>query len=252
MTLGFPGPLDAATSGKLRHAPHQPRHGARRHHRRAASARLVGRAACAGDGRQRCRRGGRGRARRDRRHAWSLWHWGRSLCHRRRANASGAAENGDLLAFHGSGIAPRGASLEFMRERGQDVSNWPPRDAARRTALAVRPRVRRWVLRSCSSGSGHDRLRNWRPPRSPTPRRESSFPRPSIAPSRTTPSASAGTRPVRRSSSQVGRRRDLATSCASRIWPARCRSSLAAVPTRSIAARSRRRSRRSWRRTAAR
>ena len=39
------------------------------------------------------------------------------------ANASGAAQNGDLLAFHGSGIAPRGASLEFMRERGQESAS---------------------------------------------------------------------------------------------------------------------------------
>ena len=37
-----------------------------------------------------------------------------------RAGATGAAGNGDLLAFHGSGIAPRGASLEFMREHGED------------------------------------------------------------------------------------------------------------------------------------
>src|SRR5919106_2020624 len=40
-----------------------------------------------------------------------------------RANASGAAENGDLLAFHGSGIAPRGASLEFMREHGEESAS---------------------------------------------------------------------------------------------------------------------------------
>ena len=49
----------------------------------------------------------------------------------------------------------------------------------------------------------------------------------------------------------VGRRRDLARSCASRTWPARWRSLLAAVRTRSIAARSRKRSSHSWRRTAA-
>jgi gamma-glutamyltranspeptidase len=40
-----------------------------------------------------------------------------------RANASGAAENGDPLAFHGSGIAPRGASLEFMREHGEESAS---------------------------------------------------------------------------------------------------------------------------------
>ena len=40
-----------------------------------------------------------------------------------RANASGATENGDLLAFHGSGIAPRGASLEFMREHGEESAS---------------------------------------------------------------------------------------------------------------------------------
>src|SRR5918994_205645 len=28
---------------------------------------------------------------------------------------------GERLAFHGSGIAPRGASLEFMREHGEDA-----------------------------------------------------------------------------------------------------------------------------------
>ncbi|MBW3632973.1 MAG: gamma-glutamyltransferase family protein [Chloroflexi bacterium] len=39
------------------------------------------------------------------------------------ASATGAAGNGDLLAFHGSGIAPRGASLEFMREHGQDSAS---------------------------------------------------------------------------------------------------------------------------------
>ncbi len=40
-----------------------------------------------------------------------------------RANASSAEGNGDLLAFHGSGIAPRGASLELMREHGQDSAS---------------------------------------------------------------------------------------------------------------------------------
>jgi gamma-glutamyltranspeptidase/glutathione hydrolase len=36
---------------------------------------------------------------------------------------AGRASSGanDLLAFHGSGIAPRGCSLEFMREHGQDA-----------------------------------------------------------------------------------------------------------------------------------
>src|SRR5215213_725269 len=37
-----------------------------------------------------------------------------------RANASGFGGNENLLAFHGSGIAPRAASLEFMREHGQE------------------------------------------------------------------------------------------------------------------------------------
>jgi len=32
-----------------------------------------------------------------------------------------AGSPGERLAFHGSGIAPRGASLEFMREHGEDV-----------------------------------------------------------------------------------------------------------------------------------
>src|SRR5215212_553310 len=32
-----------------------------------------------------------------------------------------AGNNGERLAFHGSGIAPRGASLEFMREQGEDA-----------------------------------------------------------------------------------------------------------------------------------
>ena len=40
-----------------------------------------------------------------------------------RANGSGAAGNDDLLAFHGSGIAPRGASLEFMREHGEESAS---------------------------------------------------------------------------------------------------------------------------------
>lgn len=38
-----------------------------------------------------------------------------------RPHAPGAWSKGDLLAFHGSGIAPRGASLEFMREHGEDA-----------------------------------------------------------------------------------------------------------------------------------
>jgi gamma-glutamyltranspeptidase len=40
-----------------------------------------------------------------------------------RANGSGATDNGDFLAFHGSGIAPRGASLEFMREHGEESAS---------------------------------------------------------------------------------------------------------------------------------
>ena len=40
-----------------------------------------------------------------------------------RATGSQTAGNDDLLAFHGSGIAPRGASLEFMREHGQDSAS---------------------------------------------------------------------------------------------------------------------------------
>ncbi len=34
---------------------------------------------------------------------------------------SSGGSKGERLAFHGSGIAPRGASLEFMREHGQDA-----------------------------------------------------------------------------------------------------------------------------------
>ena len=34
---------------------------------------------------------------------------------------SAGGSKGERLAFHGSGIAPRGASLEFMREHGQDA-----------------------------------------------------------------------------------------------------------------------------------
>ena len=37
-----------------------------------------------------------------------------------RPDSSGGSK-GERLAFHGSGIAPRGASLEFMREHGQDA-----------------------------------------------------------------------------------------------------------------------------------
>src|SRR5687768_9239489 len=37
-----------------------------------------------------------------------------------RANGSGEAGNDDLLVFHGSGIAPRSASLELMREHGEE------------------------------------------------------------------------------------------------------------------------------------
>ncbi len=37
-----------------------------------------------------------------------------------RPDAGGAWHEDDRLAFHGSGISPRGASLEFMRERGED------------------------------------------------------------------------------------------------------------------------------------
>src|SRR5918998_2850504 len=40
-----------------------------------------------------------------------------------RAPESETAGNDDLLAFHGSGIAPRGASLEFMREHGQESAS---------------------------------------------------------------------------------------------------------------------------------
>ncbi|HLL49324.1 MAG TPA: gamma-glutamyltransferase family protein, partial [Thermomicrobiales bacterium] len=40
-----------------------------------------------------------------------------------RTTGSETAGNDDLLAFHGSGIAPRGASLEFMREHGQDSAS---------------------------------------------------------------------------------------------------------------------------------
>lgn len=38
-----------------------------------------------------------------------------------RPDASGAWQEDDLLAFQGSGIAPRGASLEFMTEHGEDA-----------------------------------------------------------------------------------------------------------------------------------
>jgi gamma-glutamyltranspeptidase len=38
-----------------------------------------------------------------------------------RPDANGGWNDDDLLAFHGSGIAPRGASLAFMRERGEDA-----------------------------------------------------------------------------------------------------------------------------------
>lgn len=38
-----------------------------------------------------------------------------------RPDANGVYHQDDLLAFQGSGIAPRGASLEFMTERGEDA-----------------------------------------------------------------------------------------------------------------------------------
>jgi gamma-glutamyltranspeptidase/glutathione hydrolase len=38
-----------------------------------------------------------------------------------RPDASGSWGKGDLLAFQGSGIGPRGASLDFMTERGEDA-----------------------------------------------------------------------------------------------------------------------------------
>lgn len=38
-----------------------------------------------------------------------------------RPDASGAWQNDDILAYMGSGISPRGASIEFMAERGEDA-----------------------------------------------------------------------------------------------------------------------------------
>lgn len=38
-----------------------------------------------------------------------------------RPDASGAWQDDDILAFMGSGISPRGASIEFMTERGEDA-----------------------------------------------------------------------------------------------------------------------------------
>ena len=40
-----------------------------------------------------------------------------------RADRSGGVGSEDPLAFHGSGIAPRGASLEFMREHGEESAS---------------------------------------------------------------------------------------------------------------------------------
>ena len=40
-----------------------------------------------------------------------------------RPDAGGAWNQGDRLAFQGSGIAPRGASLGFMTEHGQDTAS---------------------------------------------------------------------------------------------------------------------------------
>src|SRR5919112_6008335 len=39
-----------------------------------------------------------------------------------RPDASGAWQDDDILAFMGSGISPRGASIEFMTERGEDAA----------------------------------------------------------------------------------------------------------------------------------
>ena len=123
MTLGFPGPLDAAKAASCdtrRISPVMARGGIiGAQHPLVSSTGLrvlatggnavdaAVAAALVGDG---C-------------HARSLWHWGRSLRHCRPRGSIGSEGNGDLLAFHGSGIAPRGASLEFMREHGEESAS---------------------------------------------------------------------------------------------------------------------------------
>ena len=251
MTLGFPGPLDAAAAQVATRRRISPVTGAGRHDRRrsipssprpgcacsptggnavdaAVAAALVGTVVMPG----RCGIGG------------DLFAIVASPdpCRARRR-----------LAFHGSGIAPRGASLEFMREHGEDAAGRPPRDGPARPALAVRPRVRRRVLLPAGAlrhttvrGAGRHRP-------SATPRMGSRF-RPAKRIGIVATADVLGRLPDerRRLPARAGRRRGRATSCANPIWPARSRSSPRTARTPSTAARSPRRSRRSWRRTAAR
>ena len=156
-----------------------------------------------------------------------------------RANASGAAENGDLLAFHGSGIAPRGASLEFMRERGQESASGRrvmPQDGplspsvpgfvdgcfALLERFGTRPFAELAGPRDHLCRGGNRRFAG----RASRHRESRRAPRPLPG--------QCGDLPPR-----WGAAADLATSCARRTSPARWRSLLAAVRTRSIAARSR-------------
>ena len=252
MTLGFPGPLDAAKAASCDSAPDQPRDGARRHHRRAASARLIDRAACAGDRRQRGRRGGRGRARRHGRHARSLWHRGRSLRHRRPPGylRLGARESAlPSTAAASLPVAPRSsscASMARMRPSGRRVmaqrgplSPSVPGFVDGCFALLERFGTRPFAeLAAPAIAYAADGF-----PISPAEAN-------SIASQRRAPQPLPG----QCRGLPAGRRRAAtwSRSCASPTWRARSRSSPAGVLTSSIAGRSRRRSRRSWRRTAAR
>ena len=237
MTLGFPGPFDAMKAASCDSAPDQPRDGARRHHRRAASAGLIGRAACAGDRRQCGRRGGRGRARRDRRHARSLWYRGRSLCHRRPPGCLRCVSNGrsPCLPWQRHRSTRRLARVHARAWPG--CARRPPRDGP---AMDRSPRP--------SPGSSMGASRSWNdsaPGRSPswprrpsaTPRTGSRFRRPkrtSIVSQRRAVSASYPTSAavfLPDGARAASRRR----SCASPISRARSRSSPAGVPTSSIA-----------------
>ena len=121
MTLGFPGPLDAVKAASC-----DRRGGSVPSWRETASSpRSIRSSRRPGCG---CWRRAATRSTRPSRPPWSA----RSSCPGAVASAAisspwspapmsaGCSQPGERLAFHGSGIAPRGASLEFMREHGED------------------------------------------------------------------------------------------------------------------------------------
>ena len=166
MTLGFPGPFDAAKAASCdtrRIGPVLARGGmiAAQH----PSSRRPG---CACWPRVATRS-----MRRSRRRWWRpsscrpLWHRRRSLRHRRPRGASGAAENGDSrLPRQRHRPARRLARVHARAWRGRPRR--PPRDGPTGSALAFGPRIRRRLLRAA---------RPLRARRSPSwPRRPSTMP----------------------------------------------------------------------------